>query len=99
MGLANKGSRKISVNGRDYRWVVSPDSGYNVLVVERASEPGQRLEAIFDYATCDFADPRFRITPKIVRDVIEHAIIEGWQPEVRGLPPFRLSDTRGICDV
>ena len=34
MGLARKGSRTLEVDDVRYRWVVSPDSGVMVIVVE-----------------------------------------------------------------
>jgi hypothetical protein len=50
MSLARKGSRSIAVGGQKFRWAVSPDSGYMVLVAELADEPGQRLEAQVRYS-------------------------------------------------
>ena len=47
MALASKGTRRMAVDGVAYRWVVAPDDEYMVLVVERADDPGQRLEASF----------------------------------------------------
>ena len=49
MALAKRGTRRITVDNRAYRWVVAPDDGYMVLVVEDANTPGQRLEAFFGY--------------------------------------------------
>lgn len=49
MALAKKGSRRITVDGVLYRWVLSPDDGYMVLVTESADASGQRLEAFFRY--------------------------------------------------
>lgn len=99
MALAKKGTRRISVDGQAYRWVVSPDDGYMVLVVELAENPGQRLIACFDYQ--DIFEPagpgrwrivgqRISISPGVVRSVIEAALISGWRPSVPGLREFRL---------
>jgi hypothetical protein len=97
MALAKKGSRLISIDGVTYRWVVSPDSGYMVLVVETSDEPGQRLEAVFDYhyqrvelGSC-FIQGR-AISPGIVRQVIVIALNRGWLPSKHGLPPFRVDN-------
>ena len=49
MTLARNGTRKIVVGAESYRWVVSPDDGYLVLVVESADDPGQKVEAFFRY--------------------------------------------------
>ena len=95
MGLAKKGSRSIDVNGSRFRWVVSPDSGYMVLVVELAEHPGQRLEAHFSYG--DQHDEEAgairqgaKVTPKIVRATILAALSKGWRPEERNQPPMGL---------
>ena len=37
MGLAKRGTRKITVSGAAFRWKISPDDGYMVLVVESAT--------------------------------------------------------------
>ncbi len=95
MGLAKKGSKKIVISDVSYRWVVSPDDGYMVLVVELAENPGQRLQAMFSYE--DEQDPesgvchqRFQITPKVVISTILSALSKGWLPEKHGLSPMRL---------
>jgi hypothetical protein len=100
MGIARKGSRTIDVNSTRFRWVVSPDSGAMILVVELAENPGQRLEARFSYddepdGTSGRLRQRSRITPKIVRATILAALSQGWRPEERGLPPKRLDRQDG----
>jgi hypothetical protein len=44
VGLAKRGTRLLVVEGVTYRWVVSPDDGYMVLVAELSDTPGQRLK-------------------------------------------------------
>lgn len=99
MALASRGARRITVEGVAYRWVVAPNEGYLILVVERADDPGQRLEASFNYH--DVAEPaeagssrtvgQLRsIGPGATRSVILAALGRGWQPSRKGLPPFRL---------
>src|SRR5215470_14272702 len=108
MALAKRGTRSITVDNRAYRWVVAPDDGYMVLVVEDANTPGQRLEAFFGYQ--DVYEPagegalrvvgqRRSITPGVVQVVIQAALLGGWQPSSRGLPPFRMPGGRpaGPC--
>lgn len=97
MGLARKGSRSLHVKGRDYRWVVSPDDGYMVIVVEAASGEGQRMHAEIEYRDVTREDGRIvgqkaNVSPGVVRRAIVHALAEGWQPEQGGLTPFRLDD-------
>ncbi len=104
MGLAKKGTNKITVDGVAYRWVVSPDSGYMWVIVELSQESGQRLEAgAFPYddrpADCDaiagdqIAHRQNEITPHAVKKIIELALSKGWRPTLKGLPPFQLRDT------
>ena len=95
MALARRSSRAITVDGVDYRWAVSPDSGYMWLVVERAVRPGQRLLASFQYH--DVIQPDGRVTgqcrpvsPAVVRATVLHALANGWRPSQRGLKPLRV---------
>ena len=90
MGIARKGSRRITVAGRDYRWVASPDSGFLVMVAELDGEPGQRLEAHFEYSVAEVRGTTTALTPSTVRATIERAYEAGWQPTKGGLPPFKL---------
>jgi hypothetical protein len=111
MGLAKRGTRRIVVDGVNYRWVVSPDDGYMVLVVELADDPGQRLEAFFAYHDRPGVVQRssggvFRIVcqqrsirPGVVRAVIQAALGRGWQPSQCGLPPFRFHDADQVVPV
>ena len=90
MGLARKGSRKITVDGIEYRWVLSPDSGYVVLVVELSEHPGQRLQAISDSEWYERSPNA--VTPALVARVIHLALQEGWRSSEKGLPPFRINN-------
>jgi hypothetical protein len=104
MGLPKKGTRRIRVEGHDYRWAVSPDSGYMVLVIEQANDPGQRLEAVFRYGDVS-TDPsghvhgtgqRRRITPAVVRQAILAGLRGGWKPAERGRKPLRIADAEAV---
>lgn len=108
MGLAKRGTRRITVGGSAYRWVVSPDDGYMVLVAELADEPGQRLEASFNYhdihelagpGASRIAGQRRSVSPGVVSVVIEVALRRGWQPSRRGLKAFRVHDADQLVPV
>ena len=108
MGLAMKGTRRITIGGCAYRWLVSPDDGYLIVVVELADEPGQRLEAFFHYhdslvladqGVPQIAGQRRTIRPGVVRTVIEMAIGHGWRPYQKGLPAFRVHDADELVPV
>jgi hypothetical protein len=49
MTLARKGSRRLAPNEHEYRWAVSGNGGYIILVVESGTSHGQRSEAFFEY--------------------------------------------------
>lgn len=90
MTLPRKGSRTITVDGCDYRWVVSADSGFMLLVVERDNGTGQRMEASFGYGDRDGGQDH-EVTPAVVGRAIALALQEGWRPNGTGMP-FRLAD-------
>ena len=81
MGLPKKGSSKIRVGDRNFRWAVSPDSGYMHIVVQQESGRGQRLQVLVD---CEPA-----VTPGVVRNCILEALKKGWKPE-KPRAPFAL---------
>ena len=93
MALPTKGTRRIHVDGGDYRWTVSPDSGYMVLVIEGASASRRRLFVYTDYR--DRLTPRAdgagwhvnqqrQITPGYVRRSILAGRAAGWDPSEPG---------------
>ena len=42
--LSKKKSRPITVGEQNYRWAISPDSGYVVFVAESADTPARKIE-------------------------------------------------------
>lgn len=102
MAMPKKNSRRIIVGGQVYRWIVSPNDGFMTLAAELAENPGQRVEAFFNYH--DLYEPheslgpgalrivgqRRSITPAVARTVIEAAVARGWQPSERGRDAFRI---------
>ena len=108
MALAKKGTRLITIDGTGYRWVVSPDDGYMVLVAELARQPGQRLEVFFRYhdvyetvgpGALRIVGQRRSIGPRVARTVILAALARGWQPTVRGLEAYRIHDAETLVPV
>jgi len=88
MSLAAKGSRPITVDGDTYRWVVSPDSGYNVIVVQAATGDGAKLMVYVSYGTIRFAsadaDGQLAVTPALVTSIIRQGRQNGCQPDQNG---------------
>jgi hypothetical protein len=93
MALPKKGTRRIHVDGGDYWWIVSPDDGYLVLVVESAKGPRRRLLVYTGYRDAPIPDPRtgghipnpqMRITPALVRRCIVTGLAAGWNSSQPG---------------
>jgi GNAT superfamily N-acetyltransferase len=77
MTLSKKGTRIITVEGRDYRWLVVPDDEPGLaIVVELAEYPGERMETWVDHGNI--------ISPWLVRKSILNALSQGWQPQTPG---------------
>lgn len=81
--LPKKNSRAIEVGDESYRWAVSGDSGFNVLVVQHAAANGQRVEVIA--STPDEGGPA-SITPALVAQAVREAMQIGWKPKDRASP-------------
>lgn len=105
MTLPQKGTRRITVDGEAYRWVVSVRRGAIRVAVEHAEVPGQRLDAYFEchdtYTRDASGDWRFKsqgrsIKPRIVQQLIREALRRGWQPTQRGLKPLMINDTHRV---
>lgn len=108
MAIPKKGSRCMTIDNITYRWILSPNDGYMVLYVELAEEPGQRLEAFFDYH--DLYEPaesgayrivgqRRSVSPGVVHKVIHTALARGWQPSRRERQAFRVQDAEKLVPL
>lgn len=88
MALAKKGSRKITVDGVDYRWAFSPDSGYSVVMVQSFEGAGQKLAVYIRWSeiTYSFSQDNgyIKVSPGLVSDMIAQALHLGWQAQERG---------------
>ncbi|MFO0909539.1 MAG: hypothetical protein U0794_14490 [Isosphaeraceae bacterium] len=106
MTLPRKGSRRINVDGRSYRWVAEYASvdwcsavcPTRLTLQQAEGRGGQILRATFakstgtDEAGREWIFPRYgaAITPGIVADVIRAGLANGWDPQAPGKPPFVL---------
>jgi hypothetical protein len=102
MALPKKGLRKITVDNVRYAWSATDNDEYIGLTVISLDKEGQVLSTGFSYHTgvtdgyYSFEEQTsdrqpFIITPGIVRQVIEYALLKGWKPLVKG-PHFYLAD-------
>ncbi|AFY94269.1 hypothetical protein [Chamaesiphon minutus] len=77
MAIAKKGTRLITVDDIEYRWIVQPDDEPGLgIVVECAENPGQRMITWVEHGNI--------ISPWLVRKAILHALDRGWKPKQRG---------------
>lgn len=84
MGIPKKGSRKIDINGRPFRFLVKETTidGHrdqkelSVVVQEDVDKPGNvlRLRAPYGHP----------VTPEFILEVVQEAFTQGWIPEQRG---------------
>ena len=90
MSMPRKGSRRITVDGRTYRWTVRPkptycqglDWGPLTFAVEHADTPGQVLSVATRSPRLDnwlnlSGTP---VTPLIVEQSVRTALAAGWEP-------------------
>jgi hypothetical protein len=91
MVLRKKNSRIITVENVRYRWVISPNNGYCVLVVQKDEVAGSKLEVYFNTDINSFwvtfpnvADLNLKLLkPKEVESIIRQALEQGWKPDER----------------
>ncbi len=84
MGIPKKGSRKISVDGHNYKYVVSGNDGSIDLIIESNEIDGQRLIVSFDYqpSGTGFSQSHSnQITPETVRKTILYSLRNNWLPD------------------
>ena len=106
MGMRRKGkgnrqgARKINVDGRDYRWIVSaaqsdlPGRAVLNLTVECDTDRGGRLHANhLCHEHPAFLEPICVVTPGQVAEIIRQVIEMGWLPEdSEGKKNFKLPE-------
>jgi hypothetical protein len=84
MGIPRKGSRRIDVDGRAFRYLVKethiPDhkdqKESSLTVQEDTDRPGRVLQARVAYGA--------PVTPETVREFIRRSLRSGWDPSTRG---------------
>lgn len=105
MALPKKGLRTITVRNKKFGWIsTGTDGGVYIVVVALPQQNGQKLiwgtgyyytppSPVFDASgnQIGFGSKNLTtITPHIVRQVIEHALEQGWKPGVTATNPFYL---------
>ena len=96
MGIPKKGSRKITVDGENFIWLIRRNPTYSNLVmigylnvaVEHAEETGSKLVIMTDRLVpkdCNTIKLK-PVTPSEVALWINKAIKAGWKPKKSGKP-------------
>jgi hypothetical protein len=111
MALPNKGLRKITIGKSRFAWSATGNDGWISLTIAPLNNLGQLVTTAFSYhskatsitQTLDgrqiiHAKQQLIITPYIVRQVIEYALQEGWNPQEKG-PQFVLHNMEGKIDL
>lgn len=89
-----KGSRRIVVQGAEYRWRATGNDGYIVVGIWPANNIGPYIQGNFNYhetwvdngdGSLTAAKDQIVITARIVRRIIEHAIAQHhYDPNAKG---------------
>lgn len=95
MALSRRSSREILLDGVSYRWAVSIDSGFGVVVIQHGSGSGQRLEA--QISPWNHGDDR-SVTPRGIATLVSYGLSHGWDPETSG-PPLQLKNVSDSVDL
>ncbi len=76
MAMPKKGSRKITVNNREYLWRVLADEDlyYKSFIIESVMHQDYQLTGYFEYKR------ELVISPSIIQQIISKAEKEGWVP-------------------
>lgn len=97
MTLPQKKTRIIEVDGQEYRWLISKRRATIELSIEAAEHSGQLMQVSFEPHNSYKRDTEHQwqrvkqgvsITPKLVRQIIQHGLANGWQPDEPGKPLF-----------
>ena len=81
MSIARKGTRPITIDAVEYRWLVRLGKHHDLhLITERANQSGQILMAKLRQSTV--------VTPWLVKKAINYALVQGWQPQQSGQEDF-----------
>lgn len=92
MTLPKKGTRRITIEGIDYRYLISPNDEIGIgVIVEPLNGLGQKIITWIEHGTI--------ISPKLIRQSILSALAKGWNPGNQGQKiVFRFEDIINITD-
>jgi hypothetical protein len=93
MTIPKKGSRRIIVDNKVDRWMVTGNDMVIDFIVELEDIKGQKLLAGFDYHNekdGKIIAQKRKITPKLINRLILYVLKLGWEPSVQGRADFKV---------
>jgi hypothetical protein len=105
--MPKKGSRKLQVDDRAYRWLVVSQAERLMVLVEAWDCAGQQLRAYFGYDWPTHYNPEMAldygveyrhraITPAEVASLIRRGLQRGWEPWQVGRQAVELADANQL---
>lgn len=109
MAIGKKGKRKITVGNDVFYWIYDFQKDILRLTVMTEEKSHSRLICDFEYKNFwlyykeivqgqDIKIPSWNLSPKIVRQVIDYAILNGWNPLEKG-KDFIIRDIESKIDI
>lgn len=109
MAFNKKNKRKITVNENVFYWFYKFEKDILRLTVMTDEKTHSRLICDFDYKNFwlyfkdivegkDIKIPSWNLSPKIVRQIIDYAILNGWKPFEKG-KDFVIQDIENKIDL
>ena len=109
MAISKKKKRKITVNQDVFYWFYKFEKDILRLIVMTDEKSHSRLVCSFGYKNFwlyfkdiaegkDFKIPTWNLSPKIVRQVIDYAVLYGWKPFEKG-KDFVIQDAENKIDL
>ena len=94
MSIPKKGSRKITVDGLEYRWTIRKKPSYGQAIdesnltaaIELYDSPGTTLVITFPFTRPDswISPGNESVKPSDIKDSIIRAVQQGWKPDSKG---------------
>lgn len=84
MSLPKKNTRTVSVDDKEYRFIIKTNHQEPMLIVqEDCKEPGAPMSIKLDHVSI-LGGRNFGIGPGDVKQIIQKVIIAGWEPSKKG---------------
>ncbi len=90
MAIPRKGTRKISVDGKTYRWLFNVDYDYTqkFFIIESIEDNRYQVTGSLDYSL------ELIISPSIIKQAIQQAREKGWEPGISDVKKIVIDFTK-----